>query len=86
LPLIREDATYRRLFREEMMGSSIYTQKSTDPFARRAEQEGRRDAIAKARGQTEEEEIDAKTMRLRALRMAKEGPTLGPVDQIGGSA
>ena len=68
------------------MGSSIYTQKSTDPFARRAEQEARSDTIAKARVQAEADSIEDKTMRLRALRMAKEGPTLGPVDQIGGSA
>ena len=68
------------------MGSSIYTQKSTDPFARRAEQEARRDAIVKARVQAEADSIEDKTMRLRALRMAQEGPTLGPVDQIGGSA
>lgn len=69
------------------MGSSIYaSQKSTDPFARRAEQEARRDAIAKARVQAEADSIEEKTMRLRALRMAKESPHLGPVDQIGGSA
>ena len=61
------------------MGSSIYTQKSTDPFARRAEQEARRDAIVKARVQAEADSIDAKTMRLRALRMAQERCEPSPI-------
>ena len=45
------------------MGSSIYIpQKSTDPFARRAEQEARRDAVAKARVQAEADSIEEKTL------------------------
>ena len=79
LPLARENATYRRLFGEEMMGSSTDTQKSTEAFARRAEQEAKRDAIVKARLQAEADSIDAKTMRLRALRMAQEGREPGPI-------
>jgi hypothetical protein len=59
-------------FGEEMMGSSTDTQKSTEAFARRAELEAERDAIVKARLQAEADSIDVKTMRLRALRMAKE--------------
>lgn len=55
-----------------MMRSSTDAQKSTEAFARRAEQEAKRDAIVKARLQAEADSIDAKTMRLRALRMAKE--------------
>jgi hypothetical protein len=68
----RENATYRCLFGEEMMRSSTDAQKSTEAFARRAEQKAKRDAIVKARLQAEADSIDAKTMRLRALRMAKE--------------
>jgi hypothetical protein len=60
-----------------MMGSSTDAQKSTEAFARRAEQEAKRDAIVKARLQAEADSIDAKTMRLRALRMAQEGHELG---------
>jgi hypothetical protein len=53
------------------MEDSNSAQKSTEPFARRAEQEARRDAIAKARVQAEVDSIEEKTMRLRALRMAQ---------------
>ena len=52
------------------MEDSNSAQKSTEPFARRAEQEARRDVIAKARVQAEVDSIEEKTMRLRALRMA----------------
>jgi hypothetical protein len=62
-----------------MMESSINAQKSTEAFARRAEQEAKRDAIVKARLQAEADSIDAKTMRLRALRMAQEGREPGPI-------
>ena len=55
-----------------MMRSSTDAQKSTEAFSRRAEQEAKRDAIVKARLQAEADSIDAKTMRLWALRMAKE--------------
>jgi len=54
------------------MGSSTDAQKSTEAFARRGEQEAKRDATVKARLQAEVDSIDAKTMRLRALRMSKE--------------
>jgi len=54
------------------MGTSTDAQKNTEPFARRAEQEAKRDAIVKAWLQAEADSIDAKTMRLRALRMAQE--------------
>ena len=67
-----------------MMGSSTDVPKSTDPFARRTEQEAKRDAIVKARLQAEADSIDAKTMRLRALRMAKEGHAPGPIDHMEG--
>ena len=53
------------------MGSSIEAQRSTDPLARRAEQEAKRDAIVKARLQAEADNIDAKTLQLRALRLAR---------------
>ena len=56
------------------MEDSNSAQKSTEPFARRAEQEARRDAIAKARVQAEVDSIEEKTMRLRALRMAQASP------------
>jgi len=56
------------------MESSINAQKSTEPFARRAEQEAKRDAIVKARLRTEADSIDEKTVRLRALRMAQASP------------
>src|SRR3954470_1888105 len=82
LPLARENATYRCLFGEEMMGSSTDAQKSTEAFARRAEQEAKRDAIVKARLQAEADSIDAKTMRLRALRTAQERRGPGPIDRI----
>jgi len=61
------------------MGSSTDAQKSTEAFARRAEQEAKRDAIVKARLQAEADSINAKTMRLRALRMAQEKCTPGPI-------
>ena len=67
-----------------MMGSSTDAQKSTEAFARRAEQEAKRDTIVKARLQAEADSIDAKTMRLRALRMAKEGHAPSPIDPIEG--
>jgi hypothetical protein len=73
LQLNKQDATYAPFLREEMMGSSTDAQKNTEAFARRAEQEAKRDAIVKARLQAEADSIDAKTMRLRALRMAQEG-------------
>ena len=62
-----------------MMESSTDAQRSTEAFARRAEQEAKRDAIVKARLQAEADSIDEKTMRLRALRMAKERCELGPI-------
>jgi len=55
------------------MEDSNSAQKSTEPFARRAEQEAKRDAIAKARVRAEADSIDEKTMRLRALRLARMG-------------
>jgi hypothetical protein len=64
------------------MGSSTDAQKSTEAFARRAEQEAKRDAIVRARLQAEADSIDAKTMRLRALRMAQERRGPGPIDCI----
>jgi hypothetical protein len=78
LQLNKQDATYAPFLREEMMGSSTDAQKNTEAFARRAEQEAKRDAIVKARLQAEADSIDAKTMRLRALRMAQEGREPGP--------
>ena len=42
------------------MEDSNSVQKSTEPFARRAEQEARRDAIAKARVQAEVDSIEEK--------------------------
>ena len=62
-----------------MMESSTAAQKSTEAFARRAELEAKRDAIVKARLQAEADSIDAKTMRLRALRMAKERCEPSPI-------
>jgi len=53
------------------MGSSIEAQRSTDPLTRRAEQEAKRDVIVKARLQAEADNIDAKTLQLRALRLAR---------------
>ena len=59
-------------------------QRSTEALARRAEQEARRDAIVKARLQAEADSIEERTMRLRALRMAKEG-CLPPRPDLSGS-
>ena len=56
----------------------------TEAFARRAELEAERDAIVKARLQAEADSIDVKTMRLRALRMAKEGREPGSINHIEG--
>ena len=56
------------------MEDSNSAQKSTEPFARRAEQEAKRDAIAKARVRAEADSIDEKTVRLRALRVAQASP------------
>src|SRR4051794_32606261 len=84
LQLNKRDATCSAFSGEEMMGSSTDTQKSTEAFARRAEQEAKRDAIVKARLQAEADSIDIKTMRLRALRMAKEGREPGSINHIEG--
>ena len=79
LQLNKQDATYAPFLGEEMMASSTDAQKNTEAFARRAEQEAKRDAIVKARLQAEADSIDAKTIRLRALRMAQEGREPGPI-------
>ena len=71
MPLARETQPIAA-FSERSDGTSTDAQKSAEAFARRAEQEAKRDAIVKARPQAEADSIDAKTMRLRALRMAKE--------------
>jgi hypothetical protein len=63
-----------------MMGSSTDAQRSAEALARKAEQAAQREAAIKARLQAEADSIDAKTMRLRALRMAKEGHAPGPID------
>jgi hypothetical protein len=78
LQLSKQDATYAPFLGEEIMGSLTDAPKNTEAFARRAEQEAKRDAIVKARLQAEADSIDAKTMRLRALRMAQEGREPGP--------
>ena len=66
-----------------MMGSSD-AQRSAEALARKAEQAAKREAALKARLQAETDSIDAKTMRLRALRMAKEGREPDPIDHIEG--
>ena len=48
MQLNQGDATYAPFLGEEMMGTSTDAQTSTEPFARRAEQEAKRDAIVKA--------------------------------------
>ena len=68
------------------MGNDKRTQDNAAAVAQRSEQAAQRDEVFKAMQRAEAERIEAKTMQLRALRMAQEGPTLGPVDQIGGSA
>jgi hypothetical protein len=66
-----------------MMGSSD-AQRSAEALARKAEQAAKREAAIKARLQAETDSIDAKTMRLRALRMAKEGHEPAPIDHMEG--
>jgi hypothetical protein len=67
-----------------MMGSLTDAQRSAEALARKAEQAAQREAAIKARLQAEADSIDAKTMRLRALRMTKEGHAPGPIDRIEG--
>jgi hypothetical protein len=67
-----------------MMGSLTDAQRSAEALACKAEQAAQREAAIKARLQAEADSIDAKTMRLRALRMAKEGRAPGPIDHMEG--
>src|SRR4051794_24639443 len=84
LQLNQEDETYSDPFGEEMMGGLTEAQRSAEALARKAEQAVKREAAIKARLQAEADSIDAKTMRLRALRMAKEGREPGSINYIEG--
>jgi AMMECR1 domain-containing protein len=57
-----------------MMGNDKRTQDNAAAVAQRSEQAAQRDEVFKAMQRAEEERIEAKTMQLRALRMAKESP------------
>ena len=61
-----------------MMGSSKEKQAWAEAKARRSLEAAQRDEAFKAMQQAEAEEIEAKTMRLRTLRMAKESPKPNP--------
>ena len=56
------------------MGNDKRTQDNAAAVAQRSEQAAQRDEVFKAMQRAEEERIEAKTMQLRALRMAKESP------------
>jgi hypothetical protein len=84
LQLNRGDATYPAFLGEEMVENSTEAQRSAEALARKAELAAKREAAIKARLQAEAESIDEKTMRLRALRMAKESREPGPINHIDG--
>ena len=56
-----------------MMGNDKRTQDNAAAVAQRSEQAAQRDEVFKAMQRAEAERIEAKTMQLRALRMAQEG-------------
>ena len=66
------------------MENSTEAQRSAEALARKAELAAKREVAIKARLQAEAESIDEKTIRLRRLRMAKEGHAPGPIDHIEG--
>ena len=49
------------------------TQDRAEAMARKSEQTAERDATLKAQQQAEADSVEAKTMRLRALRLARTG-------------
>ena len=72
LLLTREDATCWCLSREEAMGSSAKEQQRwAEAKARQSLEAAERDEAFRAMQRAEAERIEAKTMQLRALRMAK---------------
>jgi len=56
------------------MEDSNNAQRSAEAQALRSLEAAKRDEVFKAMQRTEEERIEAKTLQLRALRMAKESP------------
>ena len=59
--------------REEMMSSTKQQQEWAEAKARRSLEAAQRDEVFKATQRAEAEQIEAKTVQLRALRRAKEG-------------
>ena len=57
------------------MGNNKRTQDNAAAVAQRSEQAAQRDEAFKAMQRAEAERIEAKTMQLRALRMAQASPT-----------
>jgi hypothetical protein len=56
-----------------MSQSRKETQDRAEAMARKSEQTAERDATLKAQRQAEADSVEAKTMRLRALRLARTG-------------
>jgi hypothetical protein len=56
-----------------MSQSQKETQDRAEAMARKSEQTAERDATLKAQRQSEADSVEAKTMRLRALRLARTG-------------
>ena len=56
------------------MGNDKRTQDNAAAVAQRSEQAAQRDEVFKAMQRAEAERIEAKTIQLRALRMAKASP------------
>ena len=56
------------------MGNDKRTQDNAAAVAQRSEQAAQRDEVFKAMQRAEAERIEAKTMQLRALRMAQASP------------
>ena len=57
-----------------MVSSAKQQQEWSEAKARKSQEAARRDEAFKAMQRAEEEQIEEKTMRLRAIRMAKESP------------